>query len=167
MSTLFLSPMRFSPREITEVVDLYASNPQYWRAAGEYDAGNIPADRVEADLRAEAAAEGAEILLARDPQGRLNGMLSLLDRHPVDGLPWIGLLMIHGDLHGRGVGGTLAGMAEQRFSHEGREGLRLAVLESNEPALRFWESRGWRECDRRPDTAHGRPCIVLHKALSA
>ncbi len=165
MATLFLSPLRFSRQEIAEVVGLYESNPEYWRAAGEYSPGNIRAGRVEADLRKEAAAEGAEVLLARDPQGRLNGILCLLDRHPVDDLPWIGLLMVHGDLHRTGIGRVLADMTEQRYRNEGREGVRLAVLESHPPALRFWISQGWRELDRRKDTEHGRPCIVLHKRL--
>ncbi|MET7711260.1 GNAT family N-acetyltransferase [Streptomyces sp. NPDC005407] len=165
MSTFFLSPLRFSPREIAEVVDLYASNPGYWRAAGEYDPENIRAARVAADLRKDAGMEGAEILLARDPQGRLNGILSLLDRHPVDGLPWIGMLMIHGELHRKGIGHALADMTEQRSRNEGREGLRLAVPENHEPALRFWKSQGWQELARRKDVEHGRPCIVLHKSL--
>jgi hypothetical protein len=102
------------------VVDLYASNPEYWQAAGEYDPER--ADRVEAHLRKEAGMEGAEILLARDPQGRLNGILSLLDRHPVDGLPWIGMLMIHGDLHRKGIGHALADMTETTLPQRGPRG---------------------------------------------
>ncbi|MGW0857641.1 GNAT family N-acetyltransferase [Streptomyces sp. NPDC002690] len=166
MPPLSLSPPGFSPQEIAELVDLYTTNPDYCRAAGEYDPDDVRVDLIESDLRAEAGAEGCEVLLARDERGRLAGLLCLLDRHPKDGLPWIGLLMVHGDRQHQGNGRSLAGMVEERFKGEGRDGIRLAVLESNPSALAFWSSLGWREIDRRPDLEHGRPCIVMHKPLN-
>jgi GNAT superfamily N-acetyltransferase len=166
MSTVSLSPLRFSPQEITEVVDLYASNPEYCRAAGEYEPENVRADQVEADLREEAGTEGCEVLLARDGSGQLVGLLCLLDRHLTDGQPWIGLLMVHGSLHRKGLGRQLTGLVEERFRHEGRDGIRLAVLENNPASLVFWSSLGWQEIDRRTDNQHGRPCVVMHKRLT-
>ncbi|MFF7362118.1 GNAT family N-acetyltransferase [Streptomyces sp. NPDC008125] len=166
MPSLSLAPPGFSPQEIAELVDLHTSNPDYCRSAGEYDPDDIRPDRVEADLRAEAGAEGCEVLLARDERGRLAGLLCLLDRHPQDGLPWIGLLMVHGDFRRKGIGRSLAGMVEERFGGEGREGVRLAVLENNPTALGFWSALGWREIDRRPDREYGRPCVVMHKQLT-
>ncbi|MFD9466095.1 GNAT family N-acetyltransferase [Streptomyces sp. NPDC060027] len=166
MSPLSLSPLRFSPEEIAEVVGLYASNPEYCRAAGEYDPERVPADSVEADLREEADTEGCEVLLARDEQDRIVGLLCLLDRHPTDGHPWIGLLLVHGSLHRLGLGRRLASLVEERFRHEGRDGLRLAVLENNPAALAFWSSLGWHEIDRRAERKYGRPCIVMHKRLA-
>lgn len=165
MPSLSLSPLRFSPQEIAEVVDLYTSNPEYCRAAGEYDPENVPADRVEADLREEAGTEGCEVLLARDGRGRLVGLLCLLAEHPTDGLPWIGLLLVHGDLRRKGIGRSLAGLVEERFGGGKRDGIRLAVLENNPAALVFWSSLGWQEIDRRTDRQHGRPCFVMHKRL--
>ncbi|MFE9880303.1 GNAT family N-acetyltransferase [Streptomyces sp. NPDC005784] len=166
MPPLSLSPLRFSPEEMTGVVGLYASNPEYCRAAGEYDPERIPADRVEADLREEAETEGCEVLLARDVQDRIVGLLCLLDRHPTDGRPWIGLLLVHGSLHRTGVGRLLAGLVEERFRREGRDGIRLAVLENTPASLAFWSSLGWQEIDRRTDRRHDRPCIVMHKDLT-
>ncbi|MGW1466275.1 GNAT family N-acetyltransferase [Streptomyces sp. NPDC002308] len=163
--TLSLSPLRFSPQEIAELVDLYTSNPEYCRAAGEYDPDDVRADRVEADLREESCMEGGEVLLARDERGRLVGLICLLDRHPKDGLPWIGLLMVHGDFRRKGIGRSLAALVEERFTGEGRSGIRLAVLENNPDALTFWSSLGWQEIDRRADREHGRPCYVMHKQL--
>ncbi|WP_405680531.1 GNAT family N-acetyltransferase [Streptomyces sp. NBC_00868] len=166
MSTPTLHPLAFSPGEIAEIVDLYASNPDYCRDAGEYDPEHIEADRVEADLREEAGTEACEVLLARDAQGTLVGLLSLLNRHPRDGRPWIGLLMVHGGLHRKGFGRLLVDLVEERFRSEGRDGVRLAVLENRPPSLAFWSSLGWQEIDRRPDVQHGRPCIVMHKELA-
>ncbi|MEV6332263.1 GNAT family N-acetyltransferase [Streptomyces sp. NPDC051909] len=166
MPTLSLAPLGFSPQEIAEVVDLYATNPEYCRAAGEYDPEHIPADRVEADLREEADTEGCEVLIARDEDGRLVGLLCLLDRHPADDQPWIGLLLVHGDIHRQGIGRLLAGLVEERFRGEGRDGIRLAVLENTPTSLAFWSALGWQEIDRRADNQHGRPCIVMHKQLA-
>ncbi|TRV81488.1 GNAT family N-acetyltransferase [Streptomyces sp. 130] len=163
---LTLHPLTFAPDEIGEVVALYASNPAYWRAAGEYDPRDIQAAKVEADLRGEAATEGGEVLLARDGEGRLAGVVCLLDRHPKDGLPWIGLLMVDGHSRRTGLGRRLAGLVEERFRAEQRSGIRLAVLENNPDALAFWSSLGWQEIDRRQDLAHDRPCIVMHKHLA-
>ncbi|MFE1285640.1 GNAT family N-acetyltransferase [Streptomyces sp. NPDC058751] len=166
MAQLSLTPIRFTPDETAEVVALYASNPEYCRAAGEYDPEHLPADRIEADLREEAGTEGCEVLLARDERDRIVGLLCLLDRHPVDGHPWIGLLLVRASLHRRRIGRRLAGLTEDRYRREGRDGVRLAVLENNPAALAFWSSLGWREIDRREDRQYGRPCIVMHKPLT-
>ncbi|MFC5910063.1 GNAT family N-acetyltransferase [Streptacidiphilus monticola] len=164
MPRLALAPAVFTPDEISAVVDLYRTNPGYCRASGEYDPDEVRADQVEADLREEA--EQSEVLLARDPDGRIVGLLCLLPEHPRDGHPWIGLLLVHGDLHGQGLGRGLAVLAEERFRTHPSGGLRLAVLENNPSALAFWTALGWREIARRRDVQHGRPCIVMHRQLA-
>ena len=148
-------------------IDIYATNPVYFRAAGDYDPDHITAEAVEADLRDDVDAAGSDVLVARDEDGAAVGMMCLLDRHPTDGHPWIGLLLVHGRLHGQGqgLGRRLADLIEERFRGEDREGLRLAVLENNPSALAFWSTLGWQEIDRRKDREHGRPSIVMHKAL--
>ncbi|WP_327188131.1 GNAT family N-acetyltransferase [Streptomyces sp. NBC_01334] len=163
--TLSLSPLGFSPDEMREVVDLYESNPTYCRAAGEYDPECIEPDRVQADLYEEASSDSCEVLVARDGQGQLVGLVCVLEQHPADGYPWIGLLLVHGSLHRQGVGRRLACLIEDRFRDDGRDGIRLAVLEATPTSLAFWNSLGWEECDRRADIQRGRPCIVMHKQL--
>ena len=166
MSVVSLSPLGFTPGEIAAVVDLYTGNGEYWRSAGEYDPENIRADVVEADLRREVFDDGCELLLARDEAGALVGLVSLLERHPVDGDPWIGLLMVQGRLHRRGRGRLIANAVEQRYRDQGRTRIGLAVLENRPPSLAFWASLGWEETGRRRDREHGRPCIVMHKPLT-
>ncbi|MER5651548.1 GNAT family N-acetyltransferase [Streptomyces sp. NPDC102256] len=165
MVTPTLSPMTFTADEIADVVGIYVSNPVYCHAAGEYDPEHIEPDRVEADLREEARSEGGHVLLARDGRGRTVGLVCLLDRHPKDGYPWIGLLMVRGDQRRQGVGRLLVRAVEERFLGQGRDGLRLAVLENNPSASAFWSSLGWQEIDRRADVRFERPCVVMHKRL--
>ncbi|MET8509174.1 GNAT family N-acetyltransferase [Streptomyces sp. NPDC004787] len=166
MSTISLALLGFTSQELAEVADLYTSNPEYCRAAGEYDPENFLADRLEADLREEAGTDGCDVLLARDAQGDCVGLLCLLDRHPADGYPWIGLLMVHGRQHRLGIGRQLTETVEERFRKQGHNGIRLAVLENTPKSLAFWTSMGWQEVGRRSDNQHGRPCIVMHKQLT-
>lgn len=165
MSPLSLSPLRLAPDDIAEVVGIYASNPEYGYTSGEYDPARIQAQQVEAGLREDTGTGGFDVLLARDAEGQVVGLVSILRQHPRDGYPWIGLLMVHGDQHRKGHGRLLANLAEERLRSQGRNGVRLAVLESNPAALAFWSSLGWQEIDRRPDAQYGRPCIVMHKPL--
>jgi GNAT superfamily N-acetyltransferase len=166
MPPLSLSPLRFSPDDIAEVVGIYASNPEYGRTSGEYDPAVIQPRQVEAGLREDTDTGGFDVLLARDVQGQVVGLVSILRQHPRDGYPWIGLLMVHGDRRRNGNGRLLAGLVEERLRSRGWNGVRLAVLENNPTALAFWSSLGWQEIDRRPDTQHGRPCVVMHKHLA-
>jgi L-amino acid N-acyltransferase YncA len=166
MSLLSLSPLRLAPDDIAEVVGIYTSNPEYGRTSGEYDPARIQAQQVEAGLREDTGAGGFDVLLARDAEGQVVGLVSILRQHPRDGYPWIGLLMVHGDQHRKGHGRLLANLAVERLRSQGRNGVRLAVLENNPAALAFWSSLGWQETDRRPDAQYGRPCIVMHKPLT-
>ena len=165
MPLLSLSPLRLTPDDIAEVVGIYTSNPEYGRASGEYEPGRIQAQQVEAELREDTGTGGFDVLLARDTEGQVVGLVSVLRQHPRDGYPWIGLLMVHGDQHRKGYGRLLANLVEERLRAEGGSGVRLAVLENNPAALAFWGSLGWQELDRRPDAQYGRPCIIMHKQL--
>ncbi|WP_329327003.1 GNAT family N-acetyltransferase [Streptomyces mirabilis] len=125
MSTLSLSPLRFSAQEITAVVELYASNPEYCRAADEYDPDDVRPDQVESDLREESGTDGCEVLLARDEQNTVIGLISLLHQHPKDGHPWIGMLIAHGAMQRRGLGRQLAASIEDRFRAASQDDLSL------------------------------------------
>ncbi|MEV6012921.1 GNAT family N-acetyltransferase [Streptomyces sp. NPDC051976] len=165
MSALSLSPLRLTADDIADVVGIYASNPEYGRVSGEYDSAHIDARQVEAEVRDDMTG-GSVYLLAKDGDGTVVGLVSVLGQHPKDGYPWIGLLMVHGDRHRTGQGRRLALAVEERLRTEDREGVRLAVLENNPTALAFWASLGWQEIDRRKDVQHGRPCVVMHKRLA-
>jgi len=166
MHNITLTPLAFSATEIAQVVNLYGSNPEYGHSSGDYDPADVKAEQVEADLRGDVR-NGIEVLLATDDHDGLVGMVGLLSRHPVDGFPWIGLLMVHGSLQRSGLGRAMTVTVERLLLDRGERAVRLAVLEKNSSAEAFWRSLGWVEIDRRPDRAHGRPCIVMHKTLQA
>ncbi|GAA2468256.1 GNAT family N-acetyltransferase [Streptomyces macrosporus] len=153
---------------LADLTAVYASNPGYHRLSGDFpDPEHVTPDQVASALGEELENPDAEVLLLRDRARRPAGVACLLHRHPDPGdpYPWIGLLMIHGDHHGRGLGRAAAGLVEERLRTAGRAGVRLAVLENNPTAWAFWTALGYREIDRRRDRAGDRPCSVLHKDL--
>ncbi|MEW1700176.1 GNAT family N-acetyltransferase [Streptomyces sp. NPDC093249] len=154
---------------LTELTALYASDEEFQQLSGDFpDPSDIRPEQVAAALAEEFAQPSAEVLLARS-EGRLVAVAVTLGHHPdpADPDPWLGLLMVHGDVRRTGHGRRLAAYVEDRFRARGRTGLRLAVLEDNPKALAFWTSLGYEEIARRPDLAHGRPCLVLRKPLAA
>ncbi|WP_017238252.1 GNAT family N-acetyltransferase [Streptomyces sp. SS] len=153
---------------LTELTALYASNAEFQQLSGDFpDPSDIRPEQVAAALADDLAEPTAEVLLARS-EGQLVAVAVTLGRHPdpADPDPWLGLLMVHADEHRTGHGRRLAAYVEDRFRTAGRTGLRLAVLENNPKALAFWTSLGYEETARRPDLAHGRPCVVLRKPLA-
>ncbi|SEG76316.1 Ribosomal protein S18 acetylase RimI [Thermomonospora echinospora] len=160
-----LTPATLNDAEIDEMHAVCSTNRLYWQYSGDLDPDDISRDAVAAMLREEAGTGGQELRIARDRTGRLVGFTALLLRHPVDGHPWIGLLLVDGRLRRQGHGRAIATALEQRFRTEGEPGIRLGILENNTEARRFWTALGYHEIDRRPDLAKGRPTLVMHKDL--
>lgn len=157
------------PGVLAGLTELYASNPAFHRATGDFpDPESVTAEQVASSVNAELTHPATEVLLAHDAaDGSLAGLAVTLAEHPdpLDPYPWIGLLMVHGGRHRSGLGRELAGLVEERLRARGRDGVRLAVLDGNPGALAFWRTLDYRVIDHREDRQMGRPCSVLHKDL--
>ncbi|MGW2519951.1 GNAT family N-acetyltransferase [Streptomyces sp. NPDC001617] len=152
---------------LTELTALYASNREFHALSGDFpDPDDIRPEQVAVALADELVNPDIEVLLARS-EGRLVGIAITLAHHPdpADPDPWIGLLMVDADVHGRGYGRRLATLVETRFREAGRDAVRLAVLENNPKGLAFWTTLGYEVIAHRPDLQLGRPCAVLRKEL--
>jgi ribosomal protein S18 acetylase RimI-like enzyme len=171
-----LNPLRtgdLSPGSpvLAELAELYAGNADYHRLSGDFGARpeEVTPGQVAEALDAELTQPGVEVLLARDPAAGdgapLAGVVVVLDEHPVDGLPWIGLLLVDARRHGRGLGRSVAEEVHERLRRRGSPAVRLAVLANNPGAVAFWSALGYAEIDRRPDRQAGRDCVVMHRSL--
>ncbi|MFF4802596.1 GNAT family N-acetyltransferase [Streptomyces sp. NPDC001351] len=152
---------------LTELTALYASNREFHALSGDFpDPDDIRPEQVATALADEFVNHDVDVLLARS-EGRLVGIAITLAHHPdqADPDPWIGLLMVDADMHGRGYGRRLAALVEERFRTRGRDAVRLAVLDNNPKALAFWTTLGYELIDHRLDHRLGRPCAVLRKDL--
>ncbi len=101
--------------------------------------------------------------------GRIVGMASLQVPNPSDGVPWIGLLVLHRDAQGRGLGTETVRAIEARLRRLGWFDIRLCVHRANAGALRFWARLGyrpardaWRAYDISPASM-----TILSKAIAA
>ncbi|MGW7071436.1 N-acetyltransferase family protein [Streptomyces sp. NPDC054855] len=152
---------------LTELTALYASNHAFHALSGDFpDPHDIRPEQVATALADELAVPGAEVLVARS-EGRVVGIGITLDRHPdpADTDPWIGLLMMDAGQQRKGYGRDFVSKIEERFRGNGRDGVRIAVLEGNEAALAFWNTLGYEVIDHRRDLDADRPCAVLRKPL--
>lgn len=151
--------------ELDNLDEICRSQPDYWRCSGDQDPDTMTRASIETMLREDAEAEGCETVVAWDESGRVVGFAQLLLRHPGDGHPWIGLLLVDGRLPRRGNGRAIVEALEGRFRAEGATALRLGVLEVNAPAQPFWSALGYHQIDLRPDRAKARPTLVMEKLL--
>jgi len=111
---------------------------------GRYDRSMLERDLAMADLDPLR-----HTLALRRHDGEVVGWADVLDEHPRDGVPWIGLLELRADVHRQGLGREAAQALADWYAGQGVARLRVGVDDGNEPAAAFWRSLGYRPVDRR------------------
>jgi GNAT superfamily N-acetyltransferase len=128
------------------------SNPEFL-ATHEGSGGEPGAydrDMLERDLTVAALDPARHPLVIRlRAAGHIVGRAEVLDDHPRDHLPWLGLLELHADRHGEGFGAEATGVIVDWARKTGASALRLGVDDGNDRALEFWVGRGFTPVDRR------------------
>jgi RimJ/RimL family protein N-acetyltransferase len=71
------------------------------------------------------------------------GIIDYLLENPKDHYPWLGLLLIHADYQGYGLGSQAVAVYENEMRKRGKKSVRIGVLKENTKAQRFWESLGF------------------------
>lgn len=103
----------------------------------------------------------ARATAAQDPRAVLEvcsgetpcGMLELSPQQGAEeGFGHIALLFLEREYRGKGLGVQLLGEAISYYRKRGRRQLRLRVTETNLPAIRFYETWGFRMADTEPDS---------------
>jgi RimJ/RimL family protein N-acetyltransferase len=113
--------------------------------AGRYDIGMLARDLAVAQSDPERHA----LVIRRQEDGAVVGRAETLDAHPRDRVPWIGLLELHADVHGQGLGREAAEALADSYRARGETRLRLGVDDGNERAAGFWRALGYVKVDRR------------------
>jgi RimJ/RimL family protein N-acetyltransferase len=134
-------------QDLLTLLPVYASNAAFLSLT-EVHSDYALAD-LERDLDDVERTPGCHLLAAFGPSdGQAVGVVEVLEQNPADGLPWIGLLMVHGRLQRQGIGGALArGVAATGCAALGWTRVRLCVLDENRPALSFWRGLGFQKVD--------------------
>jgi GNAT superfamily N-acetyltransferase len=154
------------PDDVAAVQQLWQTNLEYCRLAGELDPGGaLRPDHARRFLHDELTRSGGRVHLYvqdKDPVA----LTAELVPHPREPHPWIGLLLVDGVRQGVGIGARCVAAVHARLADEGWEEVRLAVLENNPKARRFWERQGYRRLEDRVD-ADGRRCTLMFRRLPA
>lgn len=90
-----------------------------------------------------------------DEAGTLVGVLDVVRGYPRADTWFIGLLLLDPDHRGQGLGQHVYQDFADWAAAAGAACFKLGVLEENERALRFWQSLGFEEVERRPPRCFG------------
>jgi RimJ/RimL family protein N-acetyltransferase len=156
--------------DLDALLAVYRSHPEVLAVtegsggeAGHYDRGMLERDLWMSEL--DSARHTAGLFLRAD--GACVGVLDWVDDGPNDGLPWVGLVMVHAAHARRGYGReALAGLME----HGRRAGwtrVRAAALADAPAAVALLASVGMHEIERRVSrfAAGERSIVVLEREL--
>ncbi|MDL2293666.1 GNAT family N-acetyltransferase, partial [Ruminococcaceae bacterium OttesenSCG-928-D13] len=71
------------------------------------------------------------------------GVLDLIEGYPEKTSVWISLLLVHGSLHSKKIGGSIVNAVLTSAKKVGYRSIQLGVNESNVRGLAFWERYGF------------------------
>lgn len=136
-----LSCRRLTDEDLPELLALCESNPSYYECYGE----RPTLENLAQALRElpPACREDQKEFLGFFDEGRLLAVLDVVRGYPDELTAYVGLLMVDGAHHGRGVGSRVMGAELRRLRAEGFSRVRLAYIQGNEPARRFWTKLGF------------------------
>lgn len=97
------------------------------------------------------AAEAGELYLVLDEKERPMGVLKMTLRGFCGLYPYVGLVGVHPESRGMGVGAFMLEQMEKRAVESGAKRITLMVADFNQGAKRFYERQGYRELGRFPD----------------
>ncbi len=81
---------------------------------------------------------------------------------------WIGLLLVHGNLHGKYIGSKIVEAILNTSQFLGYEAVQLGVVDNNLSALKFWEKIGFSKVRESKVNREGKPdwnIIVMEKRI--
>lgn len=164
LTTERLTLREAEPEDLPGLLEVYLSNPGYLALTeGTTDGpGTYDLARLQRDWRVATITPGRVLLgIYLKDTGQPVGVADFLESNPNDGLPWLGLLMIHGAWQGQGLGREAFRALADHFAGLGWTSLRIGVLRSNEAVLPFWSRLGFRQVDTRVRRAPTGPQEVL------
>ena len=139
------------PDDVDGLLAVALSNPEFLAThegsggePGAFDRSMLERDLAVADLDPQRHS----LVLRRD-DGEVVGWVDLLDEHPRDGVPWIGLLELRADVQRQGLGREAAQEVARWYAERGASAIRVGVDEGNDDGGAFWRALRYRPVDRR------------------
>lgn len=101
-------------------------------------------------------------------QERPAAVIDYVEGYPDETTGYIGLFMLHANMHRSGLGRRLMKALETCAAEMGKSRLELGCYQTNEPGKGFWKSMGFREirrCERTGTDGISRILLVMEKKL--
>lgn len=121
---------------LDDAADIYRSNRAYLSRIDPLP--NNPADAVRRDCQRLPPAGAEKLFCLISEHGQAVAILDYLHGYPDADCAYIGLLLVHGRLHGQGTGERIVADFCRRMRRAGFQRVRLSVLYDNPDACRFW-----------------------------
>lgn len=149
-------PSILTESDAGEVADLYARCTDYFMLQDGEPATLADAIELFRDVPEEKSAVD-QIVMGWQGENGLMAVAAILRDYPSDSVWYLGFMIVDAAARGRGIGRSIYDTIEQWAVDRGAQEIRLAVLEVNGAAERFWRSLGYRELRRvGPDTFKAR-----------
>ncbi len=103
-------------------------------------------ETLREDWESARHAEGRNMLALREREtSELVGVIEYMDLNPVDGHPWIGLIMVASEHQREGLAGEAVNAVGEHVNLNWASPLRLAVIDENHPGLALAISLGFEQ----------------------
>ena len=132
---------RLTDEDLPALLALCESNPTYYELYGEPPTLENLAQALR-ELPPGCSAD-QKMFLGFFEEGELVAAMDVVRGYPDERAAYVGLLMVDGARHGRGIGSRVARGELRRLRAEGLSRVRLAYIEGNEPARKFWAKLGF------------------------
>ena len=133
-----------TPADVPAVFHLYRRCSDYFLLQDGEPASRSDAETLFTDVPSSKSADD-QCIVGSWKQSNLFVLAQVLTDYPAAGDRYLGFLLLDPSLRGHGVGRQTY-LAIERWSFEcGALRMLVAVLQENEPALRFWQSLGFEQ----------------------
>lgn len=129
---------------LPQLLVVFSTNPDYVRMTE--GPGGYSLAQFQRDWQVASRTPGRHMwAIWRKPDGAPIGLTDFLEENPSDHLPWLGLLIIRGDLQGQGYGTETLDALLAYFCDDRRwPVVRIGVVATNTHTLGWWQRRGFR-----------------------
>ena len=121
--------------------EVYNTNPGYFQL---FD--KVPSDEnILSTMRMVPDGYGIEdkLFAALCENSEAVAVIDLLAGYPDKNNLWLGLFLVHGDLHSKGLGAAIVNGVVQAARSAGFVSIHLGVVKTNAGALNFWQKMGF------------------------
>lgn len=131
-----------SSDDLSPVLNIYKSNNEYFQIVSQEDASMDAILKDMTEVPPNTSTDQKCFCLITE-NGNPIGVIDYIENYPDQDVLYIGLFLVDGKKHNRGIGSEIYKYIERIAMDEGYERIRLGVVQENIKGLRFWQKMGF------------------------